>query len=49
VQKWLEHDGPWALSGSGADPRTMLNISAVKDDTIRQLFRQFMGNFLQLA
>jgi GMP synthase-like glutamine amidotransferase len=49
VRKWLEHDGPWALSGSGAEPQAMLNTSAVKDDTIGRLFRQFMGNFLKLA
>jgi GMP synthase-like glutamine amidotransferase len=49
VQKWLEHDGSWALSCSGAEPRTMLNTSAVKDETIGRLFRQFMGNFLKLA
>jgi len=49
VRQWLEHDGAWALSGSGADPQTMMNTAAAKEETIDQLFRRFMGNFLKLA
>ena len=49
VGKWLEHDGPWALSGSGADPQSMVDIAAAKEETMGRLFRRFMGNFLQLA
>lgn len=49
VRKWLEHDGPWALSGSGADPQSMMQEAAAKEETIGRLFRQFMGNFLQLV
>ena len=49
VRKWLEHDGAWALSGSGADPRTMLEEAAAKEESMGRLFRQFMENFLQLV
>ena len=49
VRKWLEHDGAWALSGSGADPRSMLDTAAAKEETIGRLFRHFMDNFLQLV
>ncbi len=49
VKKWLEHDGPWALDGSGADPREMLAAAAAKEETIGRLFRLFMGHFLELA
>lgn len=49
VKKWLEHDADWALSGSGADPQAILKTAVAKEEIIGQLFRQFMGNFLQLA
>ncbi len=49
VKKWLEHDGPWALSGSGADPQIMLAAAAAKTETMGRLFRQFMARFLELA
>jgi GMP synthase (glutamine-hydrolysing) len=49
VKKWLKHDGPWALSGSGAEPQSMLATAAAKEETIGGLFRLFMRNFLELA
>jgi GMP synthase-like glutamine amidotransferase len=49
VRQWLEHDGAWALSGSGAEPQKMLAAAVAQEETIGRLFRQFMGNFLSLA
>lgn len=49
IKKWLERDGDWALSGSGADPQEMLATAAATEESLGRLFRQFMGNFLQLA
>ena len=49
VRKWLEHDGAWALSGSGADPQSMMQEAVAKEETSGRLFRQFMGNFLGLV
>jgi len=49
VRRWLEHDGDWALSGSGADPRVILETAAAKEEAMGRLFQQFMGNFLKLA
>jgi len=49
VEKWLEKDGAWALSGSGAEPQAMVAEARDKEKTIGPLFRQFMGNFLQLV
>jgi len=49
VQQWLEHDGPWALSGSGADPQVLLDLARAKEETIGRLFRLFMRHFLELA
>lgn len=49
VKKWLEHDGPWALSGSGADEQSMLAAAAAKEETIGRLFGLFMSRFLDLA
>jgi GMP synthase-like glutamine amidotransferase len=47
VRKWLEHDGPWAMSGSGAEPQAMMETAVTKEEIIGQLFRRFMNNFLQ--
>jgi GMP synthase-like glutamine amidotransferase len=49
VRQWLEHDGAWALSGSGAEPQTMMRAAVAKEETMGRLFRQFMDNFLRLA
>ena len=49
VKKWLEHDGPWALSGSGADPQTMMAVAAAKEETMGRLFLLFMSHFGALA
>ena len=49
VRQWLEHDGSWALDGSGAEPQSMLATAAAKEETIGGLFRLFMGHFLELA
>jgi len=49
VRRWLEHDGDWALRGSGADPGAILETAAAKDKIIGPLFRQFLKNFLQLV
>jgi len=49
VKQWLEHDGPWALDGSGADPQGMLATAIATEETIGRLFHLFMGNFLKLA
>ncbi len=49
VAQWLQHDGPWALSGSGADPQILLDTAKAKEETIGSLFHRFMRNFLELA
>lgn len=49
VKKWLGHDGPWALSGSGADPQSMLAAAAAKGEAMGRLFLLFMHRFLELA
>lgn len=48
VQKWLAHDGDWALSGSGTDPEAMVNAARVKEGHMGKEFRLFLHNFLQL-
>ncbi|MEW6658635.1 MAG: type 1 glutamine amidotransferase [Thermodesulfobacteriota bacterium] len=49
VRQWLEHDGPWALDGSGADPQGMMATAMAKEESMGRLFRLFMGRFLDLA
>lgn len=49
VGKWLEHDRAWALSGSNVESGAMLAAARAKDQIISPLFRQFMGNYLQLV
>ncbi len=49
VKQWLEHDGAWALNGSGADPKVLLDMARAKEETIGRLFRLFMRHFLELA
>jgi GMP synthase-like glutamine amidotransferase len=49
IKKWLKHDGPWALSGSSADPEATLKTAAAKEEAMGGLFRQFMSNFLRFA
>lgn len=49
VEKWLEHDGEWALSGSGADPAVMMTTARAQEAAMGQEFRHFLDNFLRLA
>jgi len=49
VRQWLEHDGPWALSGSGADPKVLQDTARAKEETIGRQFRLFIRHFLELA
>jgi GMP synthase (glutamine-hydrolysing) len=48
VATWLKHDGEWALSGSGADPETMVATAAAQEITMGREFRRFMENFFRL-
>jgi GMP synthase (glutamine-hydrolysing) len=47
VATWLKHDGEWALSGSGADPDTMVATAVTREAAMGREFRRFMGNFFR--
>ncbi len=48
VATWLKHDGEWALSGSGADPETMVATALTQEMAMGREFRRLMGNFFRL-
>ena len=48
VATWLKHDGEWALSGSGADPETMVTTAVSQEAAMGQEFRRCMKNFFRL-
>jgi len=47
--KWLQHDGDWALAGSGVDPEALLARAPKEEAAMGEIFRRFMGNFFRLA
>lgn len=49
VAKWLQHDGEWALSGSGADAAAVIAAARSQEVAMGREFRHFMNNFLRLA
>ncbi len=49
VEKWLQADAAWALSGSGADPAAIMATARAQDAEMGREFRRFMDNFLRLA
>ena len=49
VEKWLQADAAWALSGSGADPAAVMATARAQDAEMGREFRRFMNNFLRLA
>ena len=49
VAKWLDHDGDWALAGSGVDPDKLLAQAPREEAPMGEIFRRFMGNFFRLA
>ena len=48
VAAWLEHDGEWALTGSGADPAAINAQARAQEAAMGQEFRLFMKNFFRL-
>jgi GMP synthase (glutamine-hydrolysing) len=48
VATWLKHDGEWALSGSGADPETMVATAVSQEAAMGQEFQRCMENFFRL-
>jgi GMP synthase-like glutamine amidotransferase len=48
VALWLKHDGAWALTGSGADPETMITTAVAQEADMGRQFRRFMENFFRL-
>jgi GMP synthase-like glutamine amidotransferase len=48
VATWLQHDGAWALTGSGADPEAMVATALAQEAAMGREFRRFMENFFQL-
>jgi GMP synthase (glutamine-hydrolysing) len=48
VAAWLQHDGEWALTGSGADPAAVVASAVAQEAAMGQEFRRFMDNFFQL-
>lgn len=49
IKRWLEHDGDWALSGSGADPAAILARAGAAAIEMGRYFRRLLGNFSQAA
>jgi GMP synthase (glutamine-hydrolysing) len=47
--KWLQHDGDWALAGSGVDPEALLARAPKEEGAMGEIFRRFMGNFCRIA
>jgi GMP synthase-like glutamine amidotransferase len=48
VAAWLQHDGAWALKGTGADPEAMVATAVAQEAAMGREFRRFMDNFLRL-
>jgi GMP synthase-like glutamine amidotransferase len=48
VAAWLQHDGAWALKGTGADPEAMVATAVAQEAAMGREFRRFMENFLRL-
>ncbi len=49
VAKWLDHDGDWALAGSGVDPEKLLAQAPGEEAPMGEIFRRLMGNFFRIA
>ena len=49
VAKWLDHDGDWALTGSGVDPVKLLAQAPREEAPMGEIFRRLMGNFCRIA
>lgn len=49
VEKWLQADAAWALSGSGAEPAAVMATARAMEAEMAREFRIFMDNFLRLA
>jgi GMP synthase (glutamine-hydrolysing) len=48
VASWLQHDGEWALTGSGADSAAVVASAVAQEAAMGREFRRFMDNFFQL-
>jgi GMP synthase-like glutamine amidotransferase len=48
VATWLQHDGQWALTGSGADPEAMVARAVTQEAAMGREFHRFMANFFRL-
>lgn len=48
VANWLRHDGEWALSGSGADPESLVATARIKEADMGREFHRLMDNFFRL-
>jgi hypothetical protein len=48
VAAWLQHDGAWALTDTGADPEAMVATALAQEAAMGREFRRFMENFLRL-
>jgi GMP synthase (glutamine-hydrolysing) len=48
VEKWLRHDGDWALRGTAVDPDALIKAAGVHEVGMGLAFRRFMDNFLSL-
>ncbi len=49
IERWLQFDAAWALSGSGAEVAAVLAAARSEEDEMGRNFRRFMSNFLRLA
>lgn len=49
VEKWLQADAAWALSGSGAEPAAVMATARAVEAEMAREFRIFMDNFLRVA
>jgi GMP synthase (glutamine-hydrolysing) len=49
VEKWLRHDGEWALAGTEVAPEVLLATARSVEAAMGQEFRVFLHNFLSLA
>jgi hypothetical protein len=49
IERWLQFDAAWALTGSGADAPSVLAAARTQEGEMGRSFRHFMSNFLQLT
>ncbi len=47
--QWVASDAPWALSGTGVEPKALIAQAVAQEEAIGREFRRFMANYLRLA